>query len=264
MNLTGLAVPRRENKPRTNGLTIVIDNGAPLQFFKDTVNSASDYIDFIKFGWGTSLVTRHLREKIECLQENNIEYFFGGTLFEKYLSQGKIDDFYQYCKKNHCRFIEISNGTIDISNKEKARFITDFSTEFNVLSEIGKKDIDLAELQSDSEWMEYIHEDLEAGSLKVITEARESGTSGICLKDGTLRVKLIEQFLTSGIAMERLIFEAPTKKMQTFFIKAIGPNVNLANIPLTDPIALETLRLGLRSDTFDLESAQEIGYAGYK
>ncbi|RFU65335.1 phosphosulfolactate synthase [Peribacillus glennii] len=264
MNLTGLVLPNRENKPRTNGLTIVIDNGTPIQFFKDTINSAGDYIDFVKFGWGTSLVTRHLGEKIECLQENNIEYFFGGTLFEKYVSQGKVDNFYQYCKNYDCRFIEVSNGTIDITNKEKARFIRDFSTEFSIFSEIGKKDGDLAELQSDSEWLEYIHEDLEAGSTKVITEARESGTSGICSKDGTLRVGLIEQLLTSGIGLERLIFEAPTKKMQTFFINSAGSNVNLANIPFTDPIALETLRLGLRSDTFSLLNKQEIGYAGFK
>jgi phosphosulfolactate synthase len=252
LSASGLMLPNRNIKPRMEGLTILIDNGISLQSFKDTINSSADLIDFVKFGWGTSLITRKLQEKINYLKEHDVHYFFGGTLFEKFLSQRKIDEFYAYCKKYKCQFIEISNGTIDINNREKAKFISDFSLEFNVFSEVGSKNSEKSDRTCTSEWIEYIQEDLEAGSLKVITEARESGTSGICQSNGELRYDLIAEVLSSGIPIKNMIFEAPNKKMQTFFIQKLGTNVNLANIPFSDPISLETLRLGLRSDTFNL------------
>ncbi|MEC5425967.1 phosphosulfolactate synthase [Virgibacillus sp. C22-A2] len=248
-----LILPAREVKPRDKGLTVLIDNGAPLNLFKDTINSASDYIDFVKFGWGTSLVTTFIQQKIDYLGVHNVEYFFGGTLFEKFLNKDKIDDFYNYCKQFNCNYIEISNGTVALSNTNKARFIRDFATEFTVFSEVGNKDASKSRDQSSAEWIEYIHEDMEAGAKKVITEARESGTGGICQEDGKVRTDIFEQLTDSGISFEQLIFEAPTKAMQTFFIQQVGSNVNLANIPLSDVISLETLRLGLRSDTFYLD-----------
>ncbi|MFD1040207.1 phosphosulfolactate synthase [Virgibacillus byunsanensis] len=250
MKETELILPAREKKPRENGLTILIDNGAPLQLFMDTIDSSSDYIDVIKFGWGTSLVTTYLERKLEYLKNNEIDFFFGGTLFEKFLSQDKIEKFYLYCKKYKCKYVEISNGTLSISNHSKAKFITDFSREFTVFSEVGNKDPQTANIQDSSEWLSNIYEDIEAGATKVITEARESGTSGMCSEDGDIRMDIFDQLTNSGIPFERLIFEAPTKKMQTFFIQQVGPNVNLANIALSDVISLETLRLGLRSDTF--------------
>ncbi|MFC0560015.1 phosphosulfolactate synthase [Halalkalibacter alkalisediminis] len=248
----GLDLPVRNAKPRSEGLTILIDNGISLHSFRDIITSSSDLIDFVKFGWGTSVITKQLQEKINYLKENSIHYFFGGTLFEKFLSQNKIDEFYNYCKQYDCQYIEISNGTIDISNREKAAFISEFSSEFTVFSEVGSKNPEKSDKCCASEWIEFIQEDLKAGSSKVITEARESGTSGICQSDGEMRYLLIDSILSSEISIKDVIFEAPNKKMQTFFIQKLGANVNLANISFYDTIALETLRLGLRSDTFNL------------
>ncbi|WP_409272099.1 phosphosulfolactate synthase [Neobacillus sp. SCS-31] len=250
MNYTGLDLPEREAKPRFKGVTVLIDNGVPEGFFADTIKCASRYVDFVKFGWGTSIVSPSLQNKISILQEHGVGYFFGGTLFEKFLSQNKLDDYYDYCKQFCCMHVEISNGTLPMPNKEKARHITNFSKEFTVFSEVGNKDSSVT--SSPSEWLECIEEDLEAGAAKVITEARESGTSGICQANGEMRFDIVNDILVSSIPLERILFEAPTKKMQTEFMRLAGPNVNLANIPFSDAIALETLRLGLRSDTFFL------------
>ncbi|MGR3206846.1 phosphosulfolactate synthase [Bacillus glycinifermentans] len=247
-----LKLPARQLKPRTNGITILIDNGVPENLFKDTISGAADYIDFVKFGWGTSLITKRLEEKIDCLKQHDVQYFFGGTLFEKFLSQDKIEDYYRYCKRYGCKYVEISNGTIRLSNREKASFISDFSKEFRVFSEVGSKDSAISNEQQSSEWIDYILEDLEAGAGKVITETREGGTSGLCKSDGEMRSQLVEEILACGVRPDNLIFEAPTKKLQTCFIEKIGANVNLANISFQDAIPLETLRLGLRSDTFYL------------
>ncbi|MBT2659549.1 phosphosulfolactate synthase [Bacillus sp. ISL-45] len=246
----GLKLPARQEKPRTRGLTILIDNGLPCNYFKDTIKGAGHYIDFVKFGWGTSIVSLNLEEKMTCLKENDVDYFFGGTLFEKFLSQNKLDDFYRYCKMYDCRYIEISNGTLPITNREKAGYISDFAGEFNIFSEVGSKDSMISGNSSSQEWIEYIHEDFEAGAEKVITEAREGGTSGICTGSGDIRFDIIKEIISSGLNLDHLIFEAPNKKMQTCFLSSAGPQVNLANIPFADAIALETLRLGLRSDTF--------------
>ncbi|WP_066058007.1 phosphosulfolactate synthase [Robertmurraya korlensis] len=252
MNKTQLMLPQREQKPRSHGITALIDNGIPLSSFIDTISSASRLIDYVKFGWGTSLITNKLEEKIECLQEHDVHFFFGGTLFEKFLSQGRIDDYHEYCRQYGCKYVEISNGTLALTNKDKARYIRDFSKEFTVFSEVGNKDSNHHKNEDISQWVDWIQEDFEAGAHKVITEARESGTSGVCNSNGELRLDLIDCILTSGMDLESIIFEAPNKKMQTTFIKKVGPNVNLANIPFSDTISVETLRLGLRSDTFDL------------
>jgi phosphosulfolactate synthase len=243
-------MPARENKPRKRGLSVLIDNGLPLQSFKDSVSSAGEFIDFVKFGWGTSIVTKTLGEKISCLKGHNINYFFGGTLFEKFLSQGRLDDYRQYCMEFDCRYVEISNGTINLSNKDKGKYISEFSKDFIVLSEVGSKDSARSQTEKPEEWLEYIKEDFSAGAEMVITEARETGTSGLCSGDGEVRMDLIDEILAAEINADKLIFEAPSKKLQTLFINKIGSDVNLANIPFSDVIALETLRLGLRSDTF--------------
>ncbi|MDT8859890.1 phosphosulfolactate synthase [Alkalihalobacillus sp. MEB130] len=255
---SGLSLPERQLKPRKKGLTILIDNGISLQVFKDTISSSSELVDFVKFGWGTSLITKQLQQKIDCLLDHDVQFFFGGTLFEKFLSQNKLEQFYRYCKLYNCQYIEISNGTIDISNREKASYISDFSSDFQVFSEVGSKNSQKSDNFCTTEWIEYLLEDLEAGSSKVITEARESGTSGICQSNGDLRLDIINDILSSCIKKEDVIFEAPTKKMQTFFIQQLGSNVNLANIPFSDVISLETLRLGLRSDTFYLFDEVEV------
>jgi len=250
MNYDGLMLPVRYEKPRTEGMTILIDNGVPLNYFKDTIMSAASFIDFVKFGWGTSLVSGHLLEKINCLKDANVDFFFGGTLFEKFVSQGRVDDYYEYCRRFGCQYVEISNGTLPLSNYEKSLFISQFAREFTVLSEVGSKDSDKSMKEDPKMWLDYIQEDLESGAFKVITEARESGTSGICDENGKIRTDMIDVIIHSGLDTKSLIFEAPNKKMQTYFISELGSNVNLANIPFSDALALETLRLGLRSDTF--------------
>lgn len=252
-----LVLPQRSIKPRTAGWSMLIDTGVAFNHFQDIVASFSEYIDFVKFGWGTSLVTPMLEMKIDCLQQHGVQYLFGGTLFEKFYFQRRVDEFHDYCKRYRCQYIELSNGTVDMTNREKAQFIRDFSSEFHVLSEVGYKDTDKSLNLHPKLWVDYIQEDLEAGAMKVITEARETGTSGICRGDGEVRYGLIEEILDTSLDVNSLIFEAPNKTLQSYFIRKIGSQVNLANIPFNDVIPLETLRLGLRSDTL-LTFEQEV------
>jgi phosphosulfolactate synthase len=246
---TALNLPNRPDKPRRRGLTMVIDNGLPTGVFTDYVQSAGDLIDLIKFGWGTAVVSRNIQAKIAVLQEHSIGYFFGGTLFEKHLLQGRFPDFRAYCQAHGCRYVEVSNGTVALSNAEKARYVEQLAGDFTVLSEVGVKDPARSELLTAADWVCFVREDLEAGAALVIAEARESGRSGICRADGTLRADVVNALLGAGVSTDRLLFEAPTKDLQTAFIRRVGPNVNLGNVAPGDVIAVETLRLGLRSDT---------------
>lgn len=245
---TAIQLPVRSTKPRVNGLTIAIDNGASTQYFVDVIRSMGHLIDFVKFGWGTALITRDLEQKIQCLRDCDVHYFFGGTLFEKYYLQGKQDAYMRFCEQHNCQYVEISNGTIALSNREKAVAIRAFAEHFQVFSEVGYKDTEKSINLRPGKWIEYIREDLAAGAAKVITEARETGTAGIVRPDGELRFGLMEEIF-DAVGVEHMIYEAPTKTLQTYFISKLGPEVNLANIPLHDAIPLETLRLGLRSDT---------------
>jgi phosphosulfolactate synthase len=249
MNNTTLHLPGRAVKPRTTGLTMVIDGGLPLALFADIVSSAAEYIDFVKFGWGTAIVTGDLPVKIDVLTANGIGFYFGGTLLEKYLLQDRFDDFRRFCHEYSCRHVEVSNGTIDLSNTEKASYIRKLADEFTVVSEVGFKDASRSEQLPPSAWIDYIREDLEAGATLVTLEARESGRSGICRPDGALRFGLIEDVLTSGIDQRQLLFEAPTTALQAHFVTRLGPDANLGNVPAQGVIGLETLRLGLRADT---------------
>jgi phosphosulfolactate synthase len=249
MNKTALHLPLRTAKPRQTGLTMVIDGGIPLWHFTDLVSSAAEYVDFVKFGWGTAVVTNDLRAKIEVLNANEVGYYVGGTLFEKYVLQGRFDDFRKFCAEHECQHVEVSNGTISMSNSEKASYIRKLADDFTVVSEVGFKDPVRSEQLPPSMWVEYINEDLEAGASLVTLEARESGKSGICRPDGTLRSGLIDYLLASGISQESLLFEAPTTALQAHFVSRLGPDVNLGNVPAHSVIALETLRLGLRADT---------------
>ncbi len=249
-NQSFIAVPERQSKPRTTGLTCLIDPGLATGRFADVIRSHHPYIDYVKFGWGTALVTAELEQKIECLRRYDVEFFFGGTLFEKALHQRRLDDYYVFLRRWECGNVEISNGTLEMTNREKARHIADFSREFRVFSEVGFKDNGRSENMYPAQWVEYILEDFNAGATKVITEAREGGSSGICRSSGELRIGLIEEIVESIPLLDELVFEAPTKALQSHFVKRLGPNVSLGNIAFTDVIALETLRLGIRSDTF--------------
>ena len=244
-----LRLPARRTKPRPDGITMVIDNGLPRGLFTDYLESAAELVDYVKFGWGTPLVTRQLPDKVATLRALGIPFLFGGTLFEKFLSQGAFDDFRAFCHQQGSSCVEISNGTVDLPNDEKARYVEKLANEFLVFSEVGLKDSTRSEAQTAEDWLAYIRQDLEAGAAYVVAEARESGRSGICRPDGGLRLELVEAILAGGPEPGRLVFEAPTKDLQTWFVRRLGANVNLGNIAPGDVIALETLRLGLRSDT---------------
>jgi phosphosulfolactate synthase len=249
MNNTALNLPAHAAKPRTTGLTMVIDGGVPLGLFTDLVELSAEYTDFVKFGWGTSVVTNCLREKIAVLESHDIEFYFGGTLFEKYILQGRFEDFRRLLEEYSCRHVEVSNGTIELPNADKAGYIRKLAPDFTVVSEVGFKDPGRSEMLPPSEWVASIKEDLDAGASIVTLEARESGSSGIVRPNGELRYGLIEDVLSAGINVDSLLFEAPTTSLQTHMITRIGPNVNLGNVPAQGVIGLETLRLGLRSDT---------------
>jgi phosphosulfolactate synthase len=249
MNPTGLRLPSRAIKPRRSGLTMVIDGGIGVAHFADLIASAAEYIDFVKFGWGTAVVTSQLDAKVDVLAANEIGFYFGGTLFEKYVLQGRFDDFRKFCDAYSCRHVEVSNGTISMSNSEKASYIRKLVADYTVVSEVGYKDPGRSEQLPPRIWAEYISEDLEAGASLVTLEARESGRSGICRPDGVLRFGLVEDVLASGVGQDLLLFEAPSTALQAYFVTRLGPDVNLGNVPAQGVIGLETLRLGLRADT---------------
>jgi phosphosulfolactate synthase len=250
MHTTSLDLPTRVAKPRHYGLTMMIDKGLPADYFCDVIRSSTDLVDLVKFGWGTSLVTATLERKIDCLRECHVEFSFGGTLFEKFVSQGRLVEYLDWCRSWRCPNIEVSDGTIEMSLVDKCAYVADLAAEFTVFSEVGFKDASRSEQLSGGDWVERITAELAAGASYVITEARESGTSGICRPDGTLKVEMLEEILLSGIDPDRLVFEAPVKDLQSYLIQRLGPNVNLGNVAPSDLIPLETLRLGLRSDTF--------------
>ena len=249
MNPLAPRLPSRATKPRSTGLTMVIDGGIPLKMFADIISSTPELIDFVKFGWGTSIVTGGLQQKIDVLREHGIGFYLGGTLFEKYVMQERFDDYKRFCVELGCEHVEVSNGTVTMSNAEKASYIRKLTGDFTVVSEVGFKDPDRSEQLPPSKWIEYINEDLAAGATMVTLEARESGKSGICRPDGALRFGLIEDVLSAGVGQDQLLFEAPTTTLQTYFITRLGTDVNLGNVPASAVIGLETLRLGLRADT---------------
>jgi phosphosulfolactate synthase len=228
---------------------MVIDGGLPTHYFVDVIGSFSGLIDVLKLGWGTSLVTDDLKYKIDALKDANVDFYFGGTLFEKFVSQGRYDDWRRFCDGFGCRHVEVSNGTIAMSNTEKAHYIREAATDFSVFSEVGYKESARSEQMRPQLWIEYIQQDLDAGADMVITEARESGKSGICRSNGELRTGLIEEIAESGLDLDRVLFEAPNKDLQIQLIRRFGSEVNLGNIATSDIVALETLRLGLRGDT---------------
>src|SRR5256885_3838241 len=219
--------PRRAPKPRRSGLTMVVDPGVPTRYFEDVIESTGDLVDFVKFGWGSALVTPDLDRKISCLRWNRVDYFFGGTLFERFVLEDRLDVYRSFCRRHGCRFVEVSNGTIAMSNREKADCITALGQDFEVVSEVGYKDGGRSREVGPAEWTEWVAEDLAAGASLVLTEARESGRSGICSADGQPRQDIVEAILASGVPADRIMFEAPTKDLQTYFVTRVGPEVNL-------------------------------------
>jgi phosphosulfolactate synthase len=228
---------------------MIIDKGLPTRQFEDLIDSHSVHIDFVKFGWGTSVVTTNFRAKLDILRNAQVDYYLGGTLFEKYVQQHRFEEFRDLCVGYGCSFVEVSNGTIDMTNDDKADYVKRLSDDFFVVSEVGSKDQEASDLMAPNKWVSYINADIEAGAVLVTLETREGGKGGICRSNGELRYGLIEEILSSKIDYAKLLFEAPSTELQTYFVRRIGPDVNLGNIAITDVIPLETIRLGLRSET---------------
>jgi len=239
-------LPKRSVKPRQNGITLGLDKGYSVRQAEDFCEVASEYVDIIKLGWGTSYVTQKLKEKLEVYAQYGIPVYLGGTLFEAYVLRNQLDDYVKLLNNFDIKYVEVSNGTIWLSEKRKIDIIKDLSSDFTVLSEIGSKNPN--EIIPPYKWVKMINNELEAGAQKIICEARESGTVGVFRPNGEVRSGLIEE-ITDQISSDLLIFEAPQKEQQVWFIRKFGCNVNLANINPAEVISVETLRLGLRSDT---------------
>ena len=230
--------------PRPGGLTHVIDKGLGPRGWEDVLETSGDFIDIVKLGWGTAWITRNLRAKLDVLSGKPV--VIGGTFFEVVFVQDKIDGYKRWLDGLGLTHVEISDGVIDLPRERKLELIEEFARDFTVLSEVGSKDSDV-EFTSD-EWTKWLREELDAGAWKVITEAREGGTAGIFDSSGGMRTELIGE-IASAVGPANIIFEAPSKAAQAWFVKQFGPSVNLGNIPPDEVIPLETLRLGLRGDT---------------
>jgi phosphosulfolactate synthase len=241
-----LDLPPRTPKPRTVGLTHVIDKGLNLRDIEGMFDTAGAYVDIVKLGWGTSYVTNNLEKKIALYRSFETPVVCGGTLFEAVYARGKVGEFKAWLEHHRFSHVEISDGTLEIPRERKLELIEEFGRDFTVLSEVGSKDSDV--VFAPYQWVAWIKEELEAGAWKVITEAREGGTAGIFRKDGDMRTGLIDE-IAHEIDFHDLIWEAPTKSAQAWFVKHFGPEVNLGNIAPEEVIPLETLRLGLRGDT---------------
>jgi phosphosulfolactate synthase len=241
-----LDLPQRPGKPRAEGLTHVIDKGLNLREIEGLFDTAGQFVDIVKFGWGTSYVTNNLEKKIALYRSFETPVVCGGTFFEVVYARNRIDAFKQWLLDFRFSHVEISDGTVDIPRERKLELIADFARDFTVLSEVGSKDAEVN--YAPYLWVDWIKEELAAGAWKVITEGREGGTAGIYRPSGEMRTGLVDE-IVHDVAVDELIFEAPTKSSQAWFVKQFGPNVNLGNIPPDEVIPLETLRLGLRGDT---------------
>ena len=226
-------IPVRTEKPRTKGFTMAMDKGLSLRATEDFVESCSDFVDIVKLGWATSYVTKNLNEKLAIYKAAGIPVYLGGTLFEAFLVRGQFEDYRKVLDKYDLHYAEVSDGSISLNHDKKCEYITTLAKQVTVLSEVGSKDA--AKIIPPYKWIEQMRKELDAGAWKVIGEAREG---------------LVEEILTQ-IPEEKIIWEAPLKSQQVWFIKLIGANVNLGNISPSEVIPLETIRLGLRGDTFD-------------
>jgi len=240
-------MPERTKKPRTNGVAMVMDKGLSIREAEDFISVSGDFTDFVKLGFGTSVVTPKVKDKIRLYQEANIKVYLGGTLFEAFLIRNMEDEYRRFIDGLGLDTIEISDGSMKIEHAKKCEVIRTFSKNYTVLSEVGAKEAGI--LIAPARWIEMMETELAAGAFMVIAEARESGTAGIYRPSGKAHTMLINMIL-SKIAIDRILWEAPLKSQQAWFIQHFGANVNLGNIPPNEVIPLETLRLGLRGDTF--------------
>ena len=247
MNLELPYIPSRPEKPREKGLTMMMDKGLSVRQTEDFIESAGHLTDVIKFGFGTSLVTNRLEDKIKLYQEAGVRPYFGGTLFEAFLARGRFDDYQKFIDKMGLDLCEVSDGSIIIPQDEKCEYISKLAKNFTVFSEVGSKEEGM--IISPGKWIRMMTNELEAGSWKVIAEGRESGSVGIFRRNGQPHTVLINKIIAK-VKPEQILWEAPVKTQQVWFINLFGENVNLGNIAPHEVIPLECLRLGLRGDTF--------------
>jgi phosphosulfolactate synthase len=240
-------LPDRSSKPRNNGLTMVMDKGLSLQEVENFLENGSHYTDLIKLGFGTSIFTNKLQDKINLYKSANIPVYLGGTLFEAYIVRNQFDDYVRLIEKLGITHIEVSDGSLEMNHDVKCNYINTLAKNFTVLSEVGSKDAE--KIIPPYEWIEQMETELQAGAWKVIGEARESGTVGIFRGSGEVRSGLVAEIIRK-IPQADVIWEAPKKEQQVWFIQLYGTNVNLGNIAPNEIIPLETLRMGLRGDSF--------------
>jgi phosphosulfolactate synthase len=241
-----LNVPARSPKPRERGITHVMDKGLTLRDVEGLFESAGEFVDILKLGWGTAYVTNDLREKVELCASYGTPVVCGGTFFEAVVGLGKLDEYRAWLGEHGITHVEVSDGTVGLQRDEKLALIDELARDFVVLSEVGSKDE--ATVFAPYQWVRWMKEELEAGAWKVIAEGREGGTAGIFRPNGEVRTGLVDE-IAHEIDIADVIFEAPTKASEGYFVRRFGPQVNLGNIPPEEVIPLETLRLGLRADT---------------
>ncbi|MCX6311614.1 MAG: phosphosulfolactate synthase [Bacteroidetes bacterium] len=247
MNVNLPHLPDRPDRPRKKGLTMVMDKGLGIKQAEHFIDASADFVDIVKLGFGTSVVTKNLETKIKLYKEAGFRVYLGGTLFEAFLVRGMVDEYIKFATKLKLDHAEVSDGCINIEHDEKCELIRKLSKHFTVLSEVGSKEEGI--IIHPNKWTSMMLKELEAGSWKVIAEARESGTVGIYHRNGQAHTLLINKIIAK-VKPENILWEAPQKGQQIYFIKLFGSNVNLGNIAYDDAIPLETLRLGLRGDTF--------------
>ena len=244
-------IPDRTESPRAYGLTMVNDKGLSLAEARNLVSAAAPYVDIVKLAFGTALVSQDLAEKVRVYQEAGIKVYFGGLLFEAFVIRNQFPDFTHILKEYAIDYIEVSDGSIDIPHEEKCGYIEKLSQYGTVLSEVGSKDKDREHITPPYKWIQLMKAELEAGASYIVAEARETGTVGLYRNSGEVREGLVQEILTK-VPAEKIIWEAPQKDQQLYFLTLIGPNANLGNINPSEVIALESMRIGLRGDSFHL------------
>lgn len=249
MNFNLTQIPERMKKPRNHGITMVMDKGLSMNEVENFLSVAGPHVDIVKLGFGTSAVTPNLKEKINLYHQYNMPIYFGGTLFEAFLIRNQIDDYIAICKEYNITYMEVSDGSITIPHAEKCGYIEKLTKYGTVLSEVGSKDA--TNIMAPYKWIELMRAELEAGASYVIAEAREAGNVGIYRDSGEVRQGLVAEILKQ-IPEEKILWEAPQKAQQLYFLQLLGCNVNLGNIAPNEVIPLEAMRIGLRGDTFDL------------
>lgn len=248
MNYHLTQIPERTTKPRTKGYTMIMDKGLSIRETEDMLSISEGFIDIVKLGWATSFVTKNLKEKLAVYKAAGIPVYLGGTLFEAFVVRDQFADYQKVLDEFGLEYAEVSDGSVEMHHDRKCEYISTLAKQVTVLSEVGSKDA--AKIIPPYKWIEQMKTELEAGAWKVIGEARESGNVGLFRDSGEVRQGLVEEILTQ-IPEDKILWEAPQKAQQVWFIKLIGANVNLGNIAPNEVIPLETIRLGLRGDTFD-------------